>query len=480
MANPFDTPQLARDNITGAFQFSINQWSGRPYVVVIPTRYCPVGCAHCYFASPKPGRSPEAGSILAVTDVQLLTRFLNDANVGLLQLSGGGEPLLELESVCELLAHTRAYRAAITTSAVMAKTDAKATQLLDQLCAAFASSPSEGELIFRLSVDEFHTERIRDTAVQSVIQAFRAGYPRYRDQSMRLKLHSIMGDKSIDKLLDQLADEVADVQSEVVFGEERPTRIVLKDRSEILADYSLRMYADTLPDLNDTAANQRAVAAYEALRIPTPAQYIDEDGNPALCLIVQETGEVELWNTTPPDRQVTLRTHDYIAARKAYSSDIIQVAALQRGARFVEEILSEVNPRAVTRAKVIGSAISFNKNMLVQGKDRLYVTVRLVQEYLVEGRLTSDDLKSLDSISIELVGAPVARLQDMYRSASSDILSETLDRPDLHLKHLVDLFKQVRRGHFAVDEEEMVTRVHRAAIADETKAAFIQSVQVAA
>ena len=48
--------------------------------------------------------------------IQKFITFANEANVGYLQISGGGEPFLEKEAICECLEKVNAERIILITS----------------------------------------------------------------------------------------------------------------------------------------------------------------------------------------------------------------------------------------------------------------------------------------------------------------------------------------------------------------------------
>lgn len=475
--NPFMDPQRYRNDIRRNVRFSQRDWNGECYMTISPTRYCPVGCDHCYFASPKPGRVADPNSHLSGGDIEILRGLLDQAPAELLQITGGGEPLLELEKITELIRASKANRIDINTSSVTANTIDKAVEIIDGLFTAFVNRPGSGCFWYRLSVDEYHLQKIKDRAIKNTIAVFRRNHGRYYQAKFRLRLHSIIGDESIPQLLQQFGAEIRHIEYEEVFGTTLPTKVLFRDGAIIYADYSLRMYSDTMPNLHDTAQVAKAIAAYDRLRIPNPGKHVDRHNRNGLCFVTHEDTTIELWNTALPDNVPSIRTHNLQQIRDSVFGDVIQVASLDNTALYVESFLDEVNPLAVRRAKVIGSATLFNRRAFVQAKDRLYVSIRVIQDYIERAMLTSAATESLHATTRALLALPQEKLGALYFASSFDVLEQHLRDPGATCQQLWLLHRSLELGHHDIDPDAMIKRVRSAeTLAPEVKCEFLHLV----
>lgn len=477
----FACPQRYRDNILRTYQFDQGGWGGQSYVVVYPTKFCPVGCEHCYFASPKP-TNKSADSRLNGDDARIISSFLDQANTEFLQITGAGEPLLELNTVLNLIRKSHAKRIDIHTSAVIFNSIIKATEVLEKLFAAFQFSRNDGRLTFRISIDEFHIAKINDKATKNAIAAFRQNYAKYTEAGFYIKLHSLVEDDSISQLLAQFKSETTKIDYEskneygTSFSNPLPTKVTFQDRSVIHVDYAHRMLANATPDMNRVSEVEKAVQVYDRLTMPKPGLFLNQDGQKGLCFIIHEDGNVELWNTALCDNMPNVRTHSFKEVKNSVFSDVIQVAALENGYPYVHSLLKEVNPLAIRRAKAIGSAANFNVNTFVEAKDRLYVSIRVIQDFLAAGRVDAET-RLLDPIIQSAIELPQQNLKNLYFESNYGIIDQYLDDPNVTVQNLVQLYKQFELGHFGASSDTLVDKIRTSGTVDEsTKAQFAAAI----
>jgi hypothetical protein len=432
MKSLFSDAQAHRDDILANVRFPSDDWRGQSYAVVYPTKYCPVGCEHCYFASPKPSR--ELTGFIRGDDTKALLPFIDSSDADVLQITGGGEPLLELDTVVELVRNSRANRIDIHTSAVTLASMSKASEAIERLFVAFSSSPSSGRLTFRVSLDEFHLEKMGQKAIDNVIAVFRAHYARYARAGFFLKLHSIIGDMSIPRMMSSMGEDIVDLEYaeeneyRKSLGKPMPSRAVFRDGSAIDLDYSLRMLSDSVPDMDNVAKVDEAIAAYDGLRLPNPAVHLNADGRKGLCYIVHEDGNVELWNTGLRDNVTNTSRHTFAQFRESVFSDVIQVAAIEKKAAYVEALLAEVNIPSIRRAKAIGSGTHFHWDALVDPMDRLYVSIRVIQDYLFDGGIRSVQIERLNPLVRSAIALSPIELRRLYSASRSGLPdAETTD-----------------------------------------------------
>lgn len=450
--NVFLKPQFFRDDILANLLLPRTGWRGRSYVVVFPTKYCPVACKHCYFASSMPGRNDEGGS-LGAADIERVKQFVFDADTELLQITGGGEPLLQMQSVLELIGQGRARRMLLNTSGLFASSPTRAADTIERIFSAFAVNPYCGKFIFRLSVDEFHLETVKPAKLLNVVSHFRRNFQRYEAANFTLKLHTLAGDRAVEWLLQPLADEVLRLE---------PTEVVFHDGTACAIGHAPRMMSQARPDLFNLEETRHALDVFDEVRDPTPGAFIDDNLDLGLCFLIHEDGDVELWNTAPADNVANVRSHDFAAVRHSVLGDVIQLGALDHTAPYIEALVAEVDPLSLRRAKSIGSATFLNRRMFAEARLRLYVSLRVIQDYLADGSLGQAQLEQLQADTRAALRLPGEQLRRLYRESGFDIVEQQLNQPDPSPSELIDLYQRLKLGHFDVAPTAMVERVRGA------------------
>ena len=461
----FSRPLTIRTDLLRNVRLRHRGWSGRSYVVVFPTKYCPVACGHCYFASTMPVKGDVSGGRLGDTDFTRLRDFVADADTDLLQITGGGEPLLELDFVLGMIREYRARRMLLNTAGLFATTPQKAADVIHAIYGAYRANPVCGSFIFRLSVDAFHLRTVKKEKLLNVVRLFREHFAEFSANGFILKLHTMVGDTSVEELLEPLADDIR------CLG---PTEVQFKDGSIVAIGHAPLMRSNSRPDLADVETTDVAVQVFDEVRDPVPGLYMDDDLNLGLCFLVHESGDVELWNTSPADNLKNIRTSDFAQVRHSVLSDVLQVAALERTASYVESLAAEVDPLSVRRAKAIGSATLLNRRIFSDARLSLYVSVRIIQDYLAEGRLTRAELEGLGEDALALIASPRETLQELYRSSGYDVVEQMLDRAGTNAHDLAALYGQLVLRHFDIPPAVMIERLtkdHR--LGDDVKREFL-------
>jgi hypothetical protein len=233
------------------------------------------------------------------------------------------------------------------------------------------------------------------------------------------------------------------------------------------------MLANAKPDMSRISEIDRAVQVYDRLTMPKPGLYLNSDGRKGLCFIIHEDGSVELWNTALSDNMPNVRTHTFTEVKNSVFSDVIQVAALENGYPYIHSLLKEVNPLAIRRAKAIGSAANFNVNAFAEAKDRLYVSMRVIQDFLAAGRVDAVEVRRLDPIVQSAILLSQQELKNLYTKSNHGIVDQYLDDPKVTVQKLVQLYHLFELGHYGASPDAMVEKVRTSdTLAESAKAQF--------
>jgi len=477
-AGIFHNPQRYRDTVLNWVRVAPEEGALRDIdVYIFPTKFCPVGCSHCYFASPprKKGSSEENTGTLnedSITKFLDLTRHLGVNNF---TVTGGGDPLLEPEKTTRLVREHPGQTATIHTSAFWAQSPKLAAERVNALLDAQEKNPNSTQLVLRVSIDDFH-KNVDPRAYQNLFGLFHDNWARYKKGGLKLGIHSIHGDATISQLASDLEKDprVKNVERQLVDGKYHPTRIFFKNGMEVAIDYSPLFKPLPRPDMRDTDLIDQSVSAFDKGRDPRPAARTDSNGKPKGCLCMYETGSIELWNTAPTDNLKNIHTdsiHDVLGSFE----DVIYSAAIEKGAKYIENLIEEVDPLSVRRAKAVSSATLFNTRVLAEPKTRLYVTLRILQDRMKEGKQ-----QSLDSLPAELTTAILGgkeKLQNFYRQTEWTVTDQLLQNANVTPKELFDLYQSVKLGQYEETTARMLEKIRASPrVPEATKTAFFRRI----
>lgn len=458
----FSDPQPVRDRILRQVRIrheGTEEFSNRPSVYVFPTRFCPVGCTFCYFASPM-GKQKTRENAFDDEGTEKFIAFTQDANPAGIVVSGGGDPFVELDKVVKIVSEARADKITLVTSAFWARSPDKVKEVLRRLSEAVKRNPHAPEVILRLSIDEFHKIRVPLKCHANIIKAFSEEY--LGQEKFRLMVHSLRGDGAMTELegLLQSSDyglpvtsrgDVDEISSEIVLDNGLQVKVRRVDIFN--ANQEIDLNNITLPQVD---ANFRAFArknTYKATRgdgrimmgIQTNAR-----GEDALDFLINYDGLMEVWASSMPDNRSNMYEETYGEFREKALTDVITLAELEKGIQYVKDLVYEVNPIAMDRAIAINIPDWFSRLAFEESKTRLYVSVRILQDYVKAGRVSRVEQAAWPKEVRELVSLDPDQLRQLYHESDYGIVNQYLERPDVSVEDLARLYKMIMRNHYDV------------------------------
>ena len=439
-------------------------------VYVFPTKFCPVGCAHCYFQSPRPDGRPGSNAFTDET-VSKLTDLFSAAGVGKLVVTGGGDPLMNRTATLRLLRESKATQLVLHTSGFWGTTPEAAERILSDIFTAFEENKQASQCTLRLSVDEFHAA-VPDHSLLNVIEAYLARTAEFSSRGFDLAIHTIEGDRRFRGFAADIAARHGGALRQTDSG--AVESVELPNGVRIAVTNAPLMPANAMPDMRDSARVDASVQAFDRGRVPHPAIVTTSDGDKKAVLVVHEDGASEIWNSGPPDHLPNINTLSKEKFLEAFG-ELIYSASMARGALYIESLTEEADPHAVRRAKSIASATYFNKNLLAEAGTRLYVSIRIIQDRLASGELTWDG--ALNRLPPELQRAirlPREDLVELLRQSERSIIDDYLEDPAMTVEKLAELESVLRLGHFSADVNALRRKVETASIlSPAVKAAYL-------
>jgi len=421
------------------------------YISIWLTKYCNVGCEFCFYRSPKHTRKDKEGNITR-DGVQKIIQFINSSNISEILLSGGGEPFLRFESICQIIENLKHGKIAIATSADWASNQEKAAQKLSKLHEIISSNQNYIEVTLRLSVDRYHADRL-DYDLSNVINVIRIFESNQQfGKSLKFALRSITHDSTIDRLLNLL--DVSQIQRK----SKTELFITLKSGLIIPVKFRTPYNVDNQANLNNKALTQKQIKVWEkdvTQNYGGNLSAVKRAKGKGLNLTIQYDGSLFLWGGNSPDNEMNIYEHDYETFHSESLRDIITISFLERGNHFRDSIINEVNPKAIQRAKAIGLRDFYGRVCFEEERTRLYFVIRAIQEYCREGRISKAEFQDYPLIIQNVLSLPKDELIRLYHLSENTIVNQYLNNPTLTLNQLINLYKLVVLGHYDMMPEEM-------------------------
>lgn len=469
--NPFNSPHVYRRQILSSNLLSnlkMDDYSGKGILYLFLTRFCGVGCPFCFFRSKPEYRKDNIEDRFSASGVRKLIDFSNRANLGYTMISGGGEPMNEKESVLQLVEHVQSDRIVIATSGVWASNRRVAIKYLDDLAAALKRRKSPTKLVVRISISEGHAIKLGEKPAINLIDLFREKYRHI--PNLFFQIHAFENDSQLEKVLNNFPDHSLEYVGENITDNEIVYKAIpYKYQLSFGDDYKIvvgvsRIFQSNL-DVNLCDENQ-FIAGSKVFDLDlihsegnNSATTSCLDGTKGIDWAVNYNGNVYTWQNQVNDNLHNLYEDDFDKVWSETNNDPIMAGYIENGRNYRESIVAEVNPRAVKRTKGIAIRDFSGSIIFEEWKDRLYFSIRVLQDFLATNKISSDDVRLWPSEIRDLVFLDQSKLQDLYKESSFCIFDQYKLKPDFIEDDWKDLFMLVLRGHFDVTLEQIQSAI---------------------
>ena len=206
MKNIFQTPNKYRKFILDSKNLVSSNgeaYSGKSFICLFLTRFCGVGCPFCFFKSPPNKGTPDIRDSFTEEGVDHFIQFANDANVGYLQISGGGEPFLKKRALLKCISEVNADRIMLVTSGIWALDKNSAQAYVENILEAISKREKQARVSIRLSISEGHSFKLGVKPLVNLLQLFETSYRSHPYLTLQLK--TFENDKTLWTFLDSLA-----------------------------------------------------------------------------------------------------------------------------------------------------------------------------------------------------------------------------------------------------------------------------------
>lgn len=440
------------------------KFTGKTFICVSLTRFCPVGCKFCFFKSAPVYKTPTIEDAFSNENLVNFINFANNINLGYLLISGGGEPMLQRDAIIELIEKITSERIVLVTSANWAKTMRQAESYVADIDAALARRKSETMVTIRVSCDVDHNSSIGYEPVINLIRLFEKNYKNH--PHLELKLHGLTDDPSIDIVINRLSNEYTitrniDQHTRISDGK---SVIKIVPKQEILSfndyvvpvGYAKIFYSNLKVDLYKDVS--KSIEVYQE------DLFISEDGNSSvvgningeqgLDFWVNYNGNVTTWGNQFLDNLLNVHEDSHLDIINKTLQDPAALSFIEKGANYRDKIVNEVNNIAVIRSKSVNIRDYTGALMFDEARTRLYYTVRVIQDYIAEGRVSQLQLELLPNEVLELISCSKDTLYQTYQDSSYTIVEQITNQE--FNKHVVkDHLEWIKLGHYKLTDMQV-------------------------
>jgi broad specificity phosphatase PhoE/uncharacterized Fe-S cluster-containing radical SAM superfamily protein len=466
--NIFENPQFYR-NVILQQKYLIKpqeeNFKHKSLICVFFTCYCGTDCPFCFFKSPSPKmKENDIENKFNDEAIDKFIAFANQANVGYLQISGGGEPFLEKEAILKSIENIKADRIILVTSGNWAFNKENAEQYLDEIQKAIKKRQTFARISIRLSVSAGHSIMLKKHPLVNLIKIFDEKYKCHENFTLQLKTFD--GDDTLFEYLKQYFNgykihELGKNQSD----DEKMIKIMpWKYKITLPSGYVIvigktRFFEPTLlPNLYDEKSIQNTVEIYnedlDQSQSDFPSIVFNSNGGKGLDWIIEYNGNVCTWQNRVQDNLLNIYEDNYDEVFDKTTKDLLTLSFIEKGSKYREKIISEVSPKTVTLMKAVNIRDYAGTLLFEDEKIRLYYNLRVLQDYIKESRINTEVLSTLPSELLESINLDKSQLKCLYNNSTFSVLAQEMAKEQSDIR-FNDFLKLVNLGHYELSNDQI-------------------------
>ncbi len=466
LVNPFMNPGYYRRLMLqyNLVRYDTREYTGKSFMCVFFTRFCGVGCPFCFF------KSAPARSEITVADqfneegIDKFIKFCNEANLGYILISGGGEPLTQKRAVLRTIAEVETNRIVLVTSGNWAMNKEAARRYLGEIEEAIKARKSPCKVTVRVSVSAGHAIKLGINPAYNLIQLFESEYSDH--PYLKFQIHGFENDPMLPKVLDLFPGHQATYSSDSRASDDEdvikiiPQKMYVRLQSgyEFIVGISKIFGSDLRPNLHKVENLQDTIKIFERdleeSEDNNSAVLYNTNGEKGLDWSLNYNGNICLWQNQVNDNQWNIYEDDFSTVLNETFRDPITLSYIENGCKYRDTIVSEVSPRSVVRLKSISLRDYSGTVIFEEEKTRLYYAIRVLQNYYKAGRVIEEQFDELPEELQELIKEDVSLVKELYHQAVYTIV----DQYKLRMFDSVewrDLLELIKLGHYDLTAEQI-------------------------
>lgn len=390
-----------------------------------PTKYCPIGCEHCMFASPGLSKIDHK-YILSQEAVSNFIKISKTANLDSLIVSGGGEPTLEMDTILRLINESEYKYFELITGAHWTVDEQLIHEYLGKIQTAISKRKKRGSKFhfsLRVSIDSFHQKVVKLESLGKLVLILMEDYykeiedKKYPDISLFFRTLLVEGDNTADSFASYLGGTISEIKNYV-----RTIKLgnVLNPYELIVFYKDMRFVgkATNIGSVKKSVKFDKFFDSYskESGDVRLGMTYLNPGSKgealDGINVFVSYDGRMLPYGGVPDLVLDINKDSNYSKYVRRLMGDIVSRTLLFKGLRHIEDIAKEIEPKISKMIEQKNWLASVADMSLSTPEMRLYVTIRLLQNEIANGEIQID---SLPDWLQKLTTISAKKLRDKYR-----------------------------------------------------------------
>ncbi len=465
-ANPFTNPgfyrklMLRHDLVT----YNTQEYAGKSFMCVFFTRFCGVGCPFCFFKSAPARNAVTVADEFNEDGINRFIDFCNQANLGYILISGGGEPLTQKRAILRTITEVETNRIVLVTSGNWALNKDAALRCLEEIDSAIKARKTPCKVTVRVSVSAGHAIKLGIIPARNLIQLFESEYSDH--PYLKFQIHGFEDDPMFPKVLAHFPGHDLDYNRGSRASDDEAVIKVIPQKIHVklpsgygfIAGISKIFGSDLRPNLHKIESLYNTIKIFERdleeSEDNNSAVLFNTDGNKGLDWSLNYNGNICLWQNQVNDNQWNIYEDSFSTVLHETFRDPITLSYIENGSKYRETIVAEVSPRAVLRLKSISLRDYSGTVVFEEEKTRLYYAIRVLQDFFKNGRVVQDQLDKLPEEIRQLIVGSTEMAKELYYKTNYTIIDQ-YKRRKFHSVEWRDLLELIKLGHYDLTSEQI-------------------------
>lgn len=471
MENIFSNPKEYLDEIKNKQIMKINnqiRHTKKSVVVVFLTRFCSAECPFCIYKSKKKWNISVEKEENEFSNIgtEKCINLINNIDTGYLLIAGGGEPLEKIDHVYKMLKEANADRIVIATNGFWGKEYNEANNIIKEIKQILGTKVKKAKFVLRISIDRWHLKAIGEESIENIVNAYKNNVT--QEDNFYLEFHTIIGDESLNNLISKWnacleiyeSNNYISDNTIVSKNSKKRGKIIFNDGLEIQVGYAKLFYPNLLVDINkkNDIMLKAIKTFYEDIEESQEGNFstVDvSDSGYGLDWLVNFNGNVNTWGNYQLENIPNIYSDTYSEIVNKLYDDIISYSYINIPLREREKIVNEISPEAVIRASAINVRDYSGAYLLFEEKTALYYSIRIIQKFIKEEKISYEDISCLPDILIDAIKLDIEELKIMYNLSNYTIIDQYIRSNKTTLEDLGDLLFLIYKGHFVVRDQDL-------------------------
>lgn len=313
-------------------------------------------------------------------------------------------------------------------------------------------------------MSEYHSIKLKHLPLVNLINLFQSKYKDNKNFTLQLKIFE--GDKTLENYLKEYFENFKFEEFKKNISDDEYIIKVMPWKSKIVFEngYSLivsksRVFEPTLkPNLNDFNSIENTISVYnkdlKESQNFLPSIVYDNNGQKGLDWIIEYNGNVCTWQNRIQDNLLNIYEDSYKNVVNETFKDLITLSFIERGSNYRESIISEVSPKTVMLMKAVSIRDYAGTILYADEKIRLYYNLRVLQDYIKEGRIDANSLLNLPLELIQTLDLSKEEMIELYKKSNYSVFNQELQKEQDCTKFR-DFLYLVKLNHFELNKQQI-------------------------